>query len=225
VASILPVIHYRSDELCVEAARLAFEAGCPGVFLIHMGGYDRLLDGPAVAIKSRWPEKFVGTNRLAMAAPAAIRHDASLGLDGTWSDAPGINTTRMGDLAPVEAAFADARARHPAFAFFASVAFKYQAREPDPPRAAAVALAKGWVPTTSGAATGVAADMGKLAAMRAALGAAAPLAVASGVTPENVEAHLDHVSHVLVATGVSFPGSEDFDPARLSALVAAARRA
>src|ERR1700744_3014985 len=79
---VLPVIHHRSDDTSFAAADIAFSAGCPGVFLIHMGGRDEALDAPARAIKARWPDKLVGTNRLSMEPAAAIRHDASLGLDG-----------------------------------------------------------------------------------------------------------------------------------------------
>jgi len=224
MTTILPVIHFASAEATLQAAETAFDAGCDGVFLIHMGGADRLLDAPAVAVKRRWPERFVGTNRLRMSAADAVRLDASLGLDGTWSDAPGISTVprHAGDLSPLAAAVAAAQAQNPAFRFFASVAFKYQPPEPDPPAAARLAAAQGWIATTSGAATGVAADMAKLAGMRVALGTL-PLAVASGVTPENAAEHARYVSHILVATGISFPDRDVFDPGRLAALLAALR--
>lgn len=58
------------------------------------------------------------------------------------------------------------------------------------------------------------------AAERAAIGNDAPLAIASGVTPDNVSAFLPHVSHILVSTGVS-ASFHEFDPARLRALVVA----
>lgn len=214
---VLPVIHHHSDDASFAAADIAFAAGCPGVFLIHMGGRDAMLDAPARAIKAHRPDKFVGTNRLSMEPAAAIRHDASLGLDGTWSDSPGISTLPRfaRDLAPISAAIAEAQAANPAFAFFASVAFKYQPAEPDPAAAALIATAQGWIATTSGEGTGVAADMGKLSTMRAAL-RTAPLAIASGVTPENVAEHARYVSHILVATGISYPDRDEFNPARLA---------
>jgi predicted TIM-barrel enzyme len=65
-----------------------------------------------------------------------------------------------------------------------------------------LAASMGFLPTTSGAATGQPADRNKLGAMRAALGSG-PLGIASGVTPENVAAHRGLVTHILVSTGIS----------------------
>lgn len=217
---ILPVVHFLDHETSVRNAELALGLGADGVFLIHMAGQDDLLDETALVLKTMFPERFVGTNRLRMSPVEAVERDAALGLDGTWHDSPGINTRRMGDLAPVDAAFARARAANPAFAFFASVAFKYQAEEPDPARAARMAADRGWIATTSGRATGVPADVAKLSAMRAALGGA-PLGIASGVDPQNIGSHLPFVTHVLVSTGVS-RDEHNFDRRKLADLLRAA---
>ena len=79
------------------------------------------------------------------------------------------------------------------------------------------------VVTTSGSATGVAAGTKKISDMRKGCGEVA-MALASGVTPENVSQYVPLVDAILVATGISPP--RDFynlDPARLRALLQVCR--
>jgi protein-tyrosine-phosphatase len=73
------------------------------------------------------------------------------------------------------------------------------------------------VVTTSGPGTGEAADRAKIAALRS--GAPdAPLAIASGITPENVRRYADLADCFLVASGISESFAE-LDPGRTAALV------
>ena len=75
------------------------------------------------------------------------------------------------------------------------------------------------VVTTSGIATGYSADIGKISAFRRGVGDH-PLALASGITPENICDYMPWVDAVLVATGIN--KGEDFyniDPHRLSQLL------
>ena len=58
------------------------------------------------------------------------------------------------------------------------------------------------VVTTSGIATGLAADVSKIEQMREGIGDHA-LAIASGITPENVFMYLPFCDCFLVATGIS----------------------
>jgi predicted TIM-barrel enzyme len=51
----------------------------------------------------------------------------------------------------------------------------------------------------------------------------APLAIASGTTPENISAYLDLATFFLVATVIS-RGFTEIDPNRLKALLDAAKR-
>ena len=85
---------------------------------------------------------------------------------------------------------------------FGSVAFKTQREEPNPPLAALKAIELGWIPTTSGIGTGVAADLDKIIKMKEMIGDS-PLAIASGITPENVNSYLPYIDYFLVATGIS----------------------
>jgi len=101
---------------------------------------------------------------------------------------------------------------------FGGVAFKYQ-REVAPDqlgRAAAAARPFMDVVCTSGPGTGKEADVGKIAALRAGLGDGA-LALASGVTVDNVASYLPHVNAFLVGTGIEVELGV-LDPARVQRL-------
>jgi predicted TIM-barrel enzyme len=74
------------------------------------------------------------------------------------------------------------------------------------------------VVTTSGPATGMEADDRKIGTFRNATGDA-PLALASGVTPENAGRYAE-ADAFLVATGINHDGNfYDIDPARLRRLL------
>jgi len=72
------------------------------------------------------------------------------------------------------------------------------------------------VVVTSGSATGSAPEPAKLQNMKLALGSS-PLAVASGVTCENVSSLIPYVDAILVATGVS-KSFHEFDHSKLKQL-------
>ena len=86
--------------------------------------------------------------------------------------------------------------------YFGGVAFKYQRPVEDLTRAARLAVRYMDVVTTSGPGTGIAAARDKIAEMKEAVGGF-PLAIASGITPENVSDYLDVTDCFLVATGIS----------------------
>ncbi|WP_321935477.1 hypothetical protein [Paraburkholderia sp. J8-2] len=198
--TIIPVIHFDSEAQAMRNAARAFDAGCDGVFLIHMEGLNDLLTPVALRMKSRWPEKLVGINYLGEDPAKALHANVANGLDMTWTD---LQLTHSSNApwtcaAMIHAALLEA----PSHRFFSGVAFKHQRPEPNPETAARMADKFGFVATTSGVATGAAAEVEKVARMREALGDA-PLAIASGITPENVHKYVPYVSHILVATGVS----------------------
>jgi predicted TIM-barrel enzyme len=80
------------------------------------------------------------------------------------------------------------------------VAFKYQAPEPQPAAAARYAHLGGFIPVTSGPATGKAPDVAKLKAMSEHV---PHLGLASGISPNNAEDFVPYIPHYLVATGIS----------------------
>lgn len=211
---VSPVIHHLDRETSIDQAALAFQAGADGVFLISHRGADNALFEPAAVIKSSYPEKRVGLNLLDSSAFNALRLVAAEGLDMVWADSPGVDSKSSGIDAGLIRAWLDA---HRKVEFFGSVAFKYQPHEPNPAGAAVRAEKHGMLPTTSGEATGQPPTVAKAAAMYAAL-KNGRLAVASGMTPENVREYLPYFTHYLVATGVS-RDHYHFDEGRLAEFV------
>ncbi len=221
MTTIIPVIHYVDAGQAMRNAERAVEAGCQSVALIDMTGRDR--NGPifaAAAIRHRWPELEVGINHLGhMDVVTAIHSNIGAGVGFTWTDEQLTHSRDTQGLAAHDAV--RAMEAGPPHRLFSAVAFKYQAYEPDPVLAARRALACGFIPTTSGAGTGVPADPGLVDRIRAGIAPDDPLAIASGVTPENAYLYLPYVTHVLVSSGVSSSFTE-LDAALLRALVEAA---
>jgi hypothetical protein len=180
-----------------------------------MQGDDDIIDPVAHGIKSRLPDLKVGVNYLTMPADKALKRSLEEGHDATWTDAAGIHSEGVMDLPRRCAELLEPRPEHK---FFAGVAFKYQRAEPNPVAASLMARDFGFIPTTSGEATGQAPGTKKLADMREGLGTH-PLAIASGITPENVGELGRYLSHILVATGIS-KTFHDFDEEKLRTLMA-----
>jgi predicted TIM-barrel enzyme len=70
---------------------------------------------------------------------------------------------------------------------------------------------------TSGPGTGKEANVGKVSAMKAGLGSDGALALASGVTSENVASYLPYVDAYLVGTGIEVEFGV-LDPVKVRAL-------
>lgn len=210
---ILPVIHLLDHATALEQVTLARDCGSDGVFLISHKGNDEELVEIAWASKRLHPDFPIGVNLLSKSPMAAALQAWSVGMNMVWADDMGASskglTVEGRDLAALKAQF-------PSYAMFASVAFKYQPHEPDPQAAAVCALQAGFIPTTSGTATGSAPQLEKIVAMSAATNGL--LAVASGITPENIASFAPYLSHVLVATGI---GLDEYriDPVKLRLLI------
>lgn len=212
---ILPVIHHISPAVSVSEVGVALDAGADGVFLIsHHNNDDELVDVAAYA-KRLYGDFRIGLNLLSRSASEAASKVVLRGLDMVWADSMGVSSTEVTQEGSHLSELAQSRKD---IMFFAGVAFKYQAHEEDPVAAATRARNAGFIPTTSGAGTGKAPDIDKIARM----GAVAPLAVASGITPENVALFKPHLAYILVATGISRT-EYTIDPAKLRQLVAAVR--
>lgn len=214
---IFPVIHHLDRETTLSEVMVAREYGADGVFLISHGGQDEELVNVAWEAQRRTEDFPVGINLLSQPAPVAALKAQEARLKMVWADDMGVDSNGLND---VGRAMQDFAARHKHIEFFASVAFKYQRHEKDPVQAALSARNAGFVPTTSGAGTGKAPSIDKIRSM-ATVGR---LAVASGMTPENVGLFAPFLSDILVATGVS-RSEHHIDVGRLAAFVSAARGA
>ena len=213
--TVLPVVHVTSEEQALRNARLAHEAHADGVFLINHGmRWEELLRIHEVVDRAV-PGWWVGVNCLDL-APAEVFARISDRVAGVWVDNAGVreDQSEQVDAAAVTEAHA---ARGGAALYFGGVAFKYQRAVEDLPRAARIAAGYMDVVTTSGAGTGHAADVEKIRTMKQAVGPV-PLAIASGITPENVGDYLPVADCFLVATGISI-SFDELDAAKLRALV------
>lgn len=210
---VWPVIHVKNYPDSVGAAQLARAHGCAGVFLISMMGYDDELRPTLLCIRKDVPDLLVGANYLGERLPAAayLRSQRE-GFDATWVDWSGC--VSGGSLPEGEEV---ARVRRPGHKFFAGVAFKGQQPDSAPGWSAKRAIQLGYIPTTSGPATGHAPLPKKIQNIRAVLNPSDDLAIASGLTPENIATFAPMISHALVATGIS--NENGFDPAKLHAFV------
>lgn len=212
---VYPVVHHRASSLTLSQAELALGLGADGVFLIsHEGANTELL--PLVRILAEThPTKLIGVNFLGLSPNEAGRWAAQENIKALWVDDPGLSSS--GITPAGQDLLGHSRAAD--FTLFASVAFKYQAIEQDPPTAACLAVAEGAIPTTSGSGTGHAPDVAKIKAMGEGLLPGSRLAVASGMTVANIETFLPWLTDILVATGVS-TDAHHFDPEQLAAFIA-----
>lgn len=200
------VIHHQTDDLTLDQASLAIRLGADGVFLISHEGRDSALLPLCKALKSNLrsidatasPAPLVGLNLLKAEPVNAFELAMEWGADALWVSSPGVTSSGVTSAGRRLEQLVKANQGPNVFG---CVAFKYQPIEPDPQAAARAALALGMHPTTSGAGTGMAPDIEKIRGMSSAVGG--KLAIASGMTPDNIESYAPFVSDVLVSTGVS----------------------
>lgn len=211
---IIPVIHFLDHATALEQVTIAHICGADGAFLISHHGNDDALVKIAEACKAVHPEFPIGLNLLSKAPLAAAQQAWGAGMNMVWADDMGVSSQGLTAEGQELSTF---KSHFPQYEMFASVAFKYRPHETDAPAAAERAKRAGFIPTTSGAATGSPPDVEKIAQMSAATGGL--LAIASGITPENIALYWPYVSHVLVATGISLD-EHHIDPAKLRLLIA-----
>lgn len=222
---VTPVIHVLSTAQALANLDHVRKGGCPGAFLInHDFGREAFL--PILAeVRQAMPDFWLGVNFLAddgRIGFAELGRLAQRGLpfQALWADDACLDERQTAQPDAEEIAAARRNSGWQGL-YFGGVAFKKQRPVADQDLAASARLGAEWldVVTTSGTATGQAPDLAKIATFRAALGQA-PLALASGITPDNASAFAGEVDCFLVATGINRPG--DFytiDPSRLAALM------
>ena len=188
--TLLPVIHVQNLEQALRNVAIAHDAGCDGVFLINHENADGLralsfrdLLAIHTQVAVAFPNWWVGVNCLDLAAAEVFEH-LNPTVSGVWVDNGEIDER-------VEVQVSAEKIRNAQLAsgwhgtYFGGVAFKYQRPVADSARAAQIAANYIDVVTTSGPGTGESASAEKIASMKQALGDK-PLALASGITPENV---------------------------------------
>lgn len=212
---VLPVIHVESEHQARRNADLARQAGADGVFLInHYSGHEDLL-AVHQKVHEDHPDWWIGVNCLDLDPPETFEA-ANDAVAGIWVDNAGVDERKHEQPLAEEATAARERSGWKGL-YFGGVAFKYQRPVEDLTRAARIAVRHMDVVTTSGPGTGIAAAREKIVAMKEAVGGF-PLAIASGITPDNVADYLDVADCFLVATGISRSFTE-LDPEKTRTLI------
>lgn len=219
--TLLVVIHAESPEQALRNAKIAFDAGANGIFLINHRITRIELFECYEAVRSAFPGKWIGLNWLDLSSVSALSM-MQPSMNGLWLDNIGAGESREKNWQAQ--AFAKDRERREkalrtSFLVFGGVAFKYQPKVASLQNATRSAMPFADVITTSGEGTGIAADLKKIKTMKKVLGDH-PFAIASGITPENVHEYMPFADCFIVATGISRSESE-LDPARAEKLATA----
>ena len=223
---VLPVIHVLDTARTLANIEVLTGEGAPGSFLInHDFGVEDFL--PIVReVRAARPNLWMGLNFLAVTGLKAFPQLAELQGEGCRVDAYWADDARIDEHVDDQA---EARAIQAARAgwdglYFGGTAFKKQRPVDEADYRRAARIARDWmdVVCTSGQATGIEAEDSKIATFREAIGDA-PLALASGITPENAHRYRE-VDCFMVATGINYAGNfYDIDPARLRRLLDVAK--
>lgn len=200
------VIHVRNEKQTVIDSITALANGAGGIFLInHMSDYNHLLQCyNSVREVLPYDSAFIGLNFLDLKAEEAVNilpQDA----DALWCDNVYINTTDTDVTKRLDLMERCIKAGEgQSWRMFASFAFKYQKPEPNVKLAAELTASVYSVAVTSGNATGKSADVEKIRqCMFGSMSREGKLAIASGITHENICNYLEYVNCFMVATGVS----------------------
>ncbi len=217
---ILPVIHTETPSQAIVNAMMAEKLGCDGVFLIDMRGRGHLnLFSIYKAVRAKMPDFWIGVNCLDL-YPAAAFDKLPSGINGYWADNGGVY-----DYGSTEAAVIKKAREESGWdgLYFGGTAFKYQNSVKDVAMAAKVAAWYMDVVTTSGEGTGFAPNTEKIIKMKQAI-ADFPLAIASGMSPDNIQDYLEYSDCFIVASSLLLPDGNFFDPLKLESFVSKVRK-
>ncbi len=210
-----PVIHAEDIDAVQHNAAVAFEAGADGIFLInHSFRADNLLQIYST-VRREFSTQFIGINLLDQSAVAAFRlMQYYRDVDALWVDNSGIGDTSTKEAERLRREMRDSDWPGQ---YFASTAFKHQQTVRDVAEAARLTSRFAHVVVTSGLETGTAPDATKIILMKMPIHDF-PLAIASGMTVDNIRVFLPHADIFMVATGIS----QDFttlDPIKTKQMV------
>ena len=199
---LLVVIHPVSRETTLQSIDTAVSSGADGIFLINQGMSSEQILKLIPEVHQRHENLWIGVNLLGSQPAKVIELVADLPVGGIWSDNADID--EMTEEQPAGERFQQVRHKIGWNGlYFGGVAFKYQREVPATLLPVAAQKASSWmdVITSSGPGTGYAATIEKAKALRSGAGRH-PLALASGVSPENVDGFLPYVDAYLVASEI-----------------------
>lgn len=224
---VLPVIHVLDAEQTERNIRIVKHHGVPGVLLInHDIGVTEFL--PVIrAMRRRFPSLWIGVNFLGVTGLNAFPVLGELQRDGVQVDAYWADDARIDEMQQIDdqdeaAAIIKARRRSEWNGlYFGGTCFKKQ-REVCPDYFEVSArIAARWmdVVTTSGVATGRAPELSKVRIFRHGVGDT-PLALASGITPENAPLFAADIDCFIIGTGINVDGDfHNFDRSKVQRLM------
>ncbi len=215
---LLIVVHAVNKRQVLENVAIAVQEGAHGVFLInHEISAKALVDVYAKVDQTMGAQYFIGLNFLGIHPLQAIDLlSEAWNSSGIWFDDMECvegGSERIDNIDTPMKIRGTLKALGYRGLTFAPVDFKYQRAAKNLSRVTETMSHFGDVVTTSGPRTGSPPTLEKIVTMREAV-PDVPIAIASGITPENVDPFLDHVDFFLVATGVSHSHTE-LDPQRV----------
>jgi len=218
---VLPVVHVETEKQTLNNIQIAHEAGADGVFLISMTGMNHqdLLKMHSLA-KKEFATWWIGINYLDLPT-VKVFQNVNQQVSGIWTDNACIYEWMERQIDAEQIIKAKKENNYQGL-YFGGVAFKYQPKVDNIKKVAQIAKHYMDVVTTSGQATGSAPDLKKIQIMKEAIDNH-PLAIASGISPENIKSYLKDADCFLVATSLLKPGSENFDPNKVKKLIETVR--
>lgn len=216
--TVLPVVHVENPTQAIRNTQVAIDTGCDGVFLIDMKAdakYEELLEIHS-NVRKEFPDFWLGVNFLDLETEDVF-DKLNSGIDGVWVDNAKINST-LSEQDDANVILQKRKNSGWEGLYFGGVAFKYQEESTNPAKDAEIACDFMDVVTTSGIGTASAPDVKKISSMKNAIGDF-PLAIASGISPENVKKFLPITDCFLTASSLLIPKTQNFDKRRVSAFV------
>jgi hypothetical protein len=205
--TLFVVIHAVNRDQVLRNAFIARDAGADGIFLINHQIRWSLLWDIYFKVRRLHPKWFVGLNFLDLSTAAAIENVPG-SASALWVDDAGISQPAT-DVVDTQQAdeYQALRTRRrnedeSHSLYFGSIAFKGQKAVTSPGPVAYQAAQLMDVVVTSGPATGVPPTLEKMQEIRR-WAPRIPLAIASGITAENIGPFLPLVDCFMVATGIS----------------------
>lgn len=184
MSELIPVIHMLNEEQVFANVDTCVANGVNQVFIINHAVSTAELMDCAFKVRDRFTV-WVGVNRLGSSIDSSIQIDWKL--DGIWID----ETLTKEHISNCYDGM-----------IFSGLAFKYQPQPTDLKEACELIKKTSNVAVTSGEGTGKPADLEKIQRIREYLGEF-PMAIASGVSAQNVNNYKDLANYLLVASSIT----------------------
>lgn len=219
---LLPVIHVKDLEQVLKNCELCFECGTDGVWLINHNVDSSELVRIIKDVRNIYPEKWIGANFVDLYAHEAfdVINETGIKLDGLWVDNAMINEDSTFQKT---AEFLNCVRFKNSWngLYFGSIAFKYKAQPKNLKTLAKKAYPFMDVVTTSGTGNGNEMPVKKAQDIFDSV-MGTPIAIASGVTHQNIQKYSKYVNCFMVSSCIE-SDFFNFDRQKLIDLVSIVR--